>query len=61
MVNSDQKLNEIPIVREYPNVYPKDIPEFPPEREIEFSIDLVPRMGPISISLYRISPDSSSR
>ena len=32
-----------------------DIPEFPPKREIEFSIELVPGMGPISITPYRIS------
>ena len=34
----DQKLNDIPVVREYPNVFLKDIPAFPLEREIEFII-----------------------
>ena len=41
----DHKLDAIPIVREYPDVFPEDIPEFPPEREIEFAIELVPGAG----------------
>ena len=39
----DQKLNNIAIVREYPDIFTEDIPEFPPEREIEFTIELVSR------------------
>ena len=52
----EQKLEEIPVVKEYPDVFPEDIPEFPPEREIEFTIELVPGAGPISIAPYRMSP-----
>ena len=33
----DKKLDDIPVVREYPDVFPEDIPKFPPEREIEFT------------------------
>ena len=51
----DQKLDDIPVVREYPDVFPEDIPKFPPEREIEFTIELVPRMRPISIASYWMS------
>ena len=42
--------------REYPNVFPKDILELPPKREIEFSIELVLGMGPISVAPYRMLP-----
>ena len=52
----DQVSAKIPVVREFPDVFPKDIPEFPSEREIEFSIELVPRMGPISIAPHQMSP-----
>ncbi|RVW18432.1 Transposon Ty3-G Gag-Pol polyprotein [Vitis vinifera] len=38
---SDLKLEDIPIVREYPDVFPEDLPGLPPEREVEFTIDLV--------------------
>ena len=51
----EQVLDEIPVVKEYPDVFPDDIPEFPLEREIEFSIELVPRTGLITIAPYRIS------
>ena len=47
---------DLPIVREFPEVFPEDISGLPLEREIEFSIDLVPGAGPISIATYRMSP-----
>ena len=47
---------DLPVVREFPEVFPKDISGLPPEREIEFSIDLVPGAGPISLAPYRMSP-----
>ena len=52
----EQKLSEIPVVREYSDVFPNDIPKFRPERKIEFSIELVPGTGSISIAPYRMSP-----
>ena len=36
-------LDEIPVVREFPDVFPYDIAELPLEREVEFTIDLIPR------------------
>ena len=56
VIEVDQELNNILIVREYPDVFPEDIPKFPPKREIEFTIELMPVTGPISIALYRMSP-----
>ncbi|XP_016192422.1 uncharacterized protein K02A2.6-like [Arachis ipaensis] len=41
-----QNLDQIPVVRDFPEVIPEDIPEFPPQREIEFAIELVPEAGP---------------
>ena len=41
---------------EFPEVFPEDVPGLPPEREIEFSIDLIPGTGPISQAPYRMSP-----
>jgi hypothetical protein len=48
--------SDIPIVCEYLDVFPDDIMSLPPEREIEFSIDLVPGSQPISVAPYRMSP-----
>ncbi|GAU51960.1 hypothetical protein TSUD_417460 [Trifolium subterraneum] len=49
------KLEEIPVVREFSDVFPEDISDLPPEREVEFSIDLVPGTSPISMAPYRMS------
>ena len=49
---SEQRLSEILMVKEYLDVFPEDILEFPLEREIEFSIELVPRTGPILVAPY---------
>ena len=52
----EQKLDDFLVIEEYPDVFPEDIPEFPPKREIEFTIELVPETGPISIAPYTMSP-----
>ncbi|XP_015969101.1 uncharacterized protein LOC107492575 [Arachis duranensis] len=52
----DQNLEQILIVCEFSEVFPNDIDEFPPKREVEFVIDLVPMAGPISCAPYRMSP-----
>ena len=49
-------LDEIPVVREFPDVFPDDIARLPPEREVEFTIDLIPGTEPISIPPYRMAP-----
>jgi hypothetical protein len=48
--------SDIPIVNELLDVFPDDITSLPPEREIEFSIDLMPGAQPISVAPYRMSP-----
>ncbi|XP_058776820.1 uncharacterized protein LOC131651171 [Vicia villosa] len=47
---------EIPVVCEFSDVFPEDVTSIPPEREVEFSIDLVPGTVPVSITPYRMSP-----
>ena len=49
-------VEEIPVVREFPDVFPDDIAGLPPDREVEFTIDLIPRTEPISIPPYRMAP-----
>ena len=44
------------MVNEFPYVFPDDLPGLPPDREVEFTIELVPRVAPISMSLYRMAP-----
>ena len=49
-------VDEIPVVREFPDVFPDDIAGLPPDREVEFTIDLIPGTEPISIPPYRMAP-----
>ena len=46
----------IPVACEFEDVFPKEITELPPKREVEFAIDLMPGVGPISKAPYRMSP-----
>jgi len=48
---------EIPVVCEFPNVFPGDLPGLPPDRDIEFKIDLIPSSAPISRGPYRMPPN----
>ena len=50
------RLEDIPVVQEFSDVFPDELPGMPPHREIEFSIDLVPGMTHISIAPYRMAP-----
>ena len=49
------KLDDIPVVREFSDVFLKDLPGIPIDREIEFSIDLLPGTSPISKAPYRMA------
>ncbi|GKU89663.1 hypothetical protein SLEP1_g3776 [Rubroshorea leprosula] len=49
------KLEDIPVVREFLDVFPEDLPSLPPDREVEFAIDLVPSTGPTSKASYHMA------
>jgi hypothetical protein len=50
------KLEDIHVVREFPDVFPDDLPRMPPEGAIEFKIELQPGTPPIAKSPYKMSP-----
>ena len=51
----EKGVSDLPVVQEFPEVFPDDVSDLPPEREVEFAIDLVPGTNPISIAPYRMS------
>jgi hypothetical protein len=51
------QVKDIPIVCEYPDVFPDDLPGMPPDRDIEFIIELQPGTAPISKRPYRMPPN----
>ena len=52
----DIRLEDILVVREYAEVLPDNLPGMPPDRDIEFFIELQPRTAPISKRPYRMPP-----
>ena len=49
-------VEEIPIVKECPDVFPKELQGIPPEREVDLSIEVVHGTTPISLAPYRMAP-----
>jgi hypothetical protein len=54
------EVSELPVVCEFPDVFPEDVSELPPEREVEFTIDLIPGTSPVSMAPYRMSASELS-
>jgi hypothetical protein len=51
------EIQDIPVVCEFPDVFPEDLPGLPPERDVEFVIELKPGTTPVSRRSYRIPPN----
>ena len=56
MKKVEPSLSDIPTVCDYPDVFSEELPGLPPQRELEFSIDVVPSATPASITPYRMAP-----
>ena len=52
-----KSLADIPIVCDFPDVFPDDLPRLPPDRDVEFKIELLPGTAPISRRPYRMPPN----
>ncbi|XP_016706988.1 uncharacterized protein [Gossypium hirsutum] len=48
-------VGDISTVREFPDVFPEELPGVPPDREVEFGIDLLPGNAPVSNAPYRMT------
>ncbi|GJX30843.1 hypothetical protein Tco_0240698 [Tanacetum coccineum] len=54
--SDEKKLEDIPVVKEFPDVFPEDLPGLPPVRQVEFQIDLIPGVAPVKLrTTLRIS------
>ncbi|GJX00652.1 putative nucleotidyltransferase, ribonuclease H [Tanacetum coccineum] len=54
--SDEKKLEDIPVVKEFPDVFPEDLPGLPPVRQVEFQIDLIPGAAPVARTPYRLAP-----
>ncbi|GJR93703.1 putative reverse transcriptase domain-containing protein [Tanacetum coccineum] len=52
----EKRLEDISVVKEFPDVFPEDLPGIPPVRQVEFQIDLIPGATPIARTPYRLAP-----
>ncbi|GKF97238.1 hypothetical protein Tco_0293059 [Tanacetum coccineum] len=51
-----KRLEDVPIVQDFPEVFPEDLPGLPPTRQVEFQTDLVPGAAPVARAPYRLAP-----
>ncbi|GJV24591.1 putative reverse transcriptase domain-containing protein [Tanacetum coccineum] len=56
IVRGWKRLEDVPIVQDFPEVFPEDLPGLPPTRQVEFRIDLVPGAAPVARAPYRLAP-----
>ncbi|GJT62697.1 putative reverse transcriptase domain-containing protein [Tanacetum coccineum] len=51
-----KRLEDVPIVQDFPEVFLEDLPGLPPTRQVEFQIDLIPGAAPVARAPYRLAP-----
>ncbi|GKE78639.1 hypothetical protein Tco_1544759 [Tanacetum coccineum] len=54
--SKEKRLEDIPIVQDFPEVFPEDFPGIPPTRQVKFQIDLIPGVAPVARAPYRLAP-----
>ncbi|GKA23398.1 putative reverse transcriptase domain-containing protein [Tanacetum coccineum] len=52
----EKRLEDVPIICDFPKLFPEELPRLPPPRKVEFQIDLVPGAAPVTRALYRLAP-----
>ncbi|GKB14409.1 putative reverse transcriptase domain-containing protein [Tanacetum coccineum] len=51
-----KRLEDVRIIRDFPDVFPDDLPGLPPTQQVEFQIDLIPDAAPVAWAPYRLTP-----
>jgi len=54
---TSRAIKDIPVLCEFPDVFPDDLPGLPPDQDVEFKIELIPGTAPISRRPYRMPPN----
>ncbi|GJT88180.1 putative reverse transcriptase domain-containing protein [Tanacetum coccineum] len=52
----ERRIEDVPVVRDFPEVFPEDLPGLPPTRQVEFHIELIPGATPVARAPYRLAP-----
>ncbi|GJU17946.1 putative reverse transcriptase domain-containing protein [Tanacetum coccineum] len=54
--SKEKRMEDVPVIRDFPEVFPEELPGLPPPRQVEFRIDLVPGATPVARAPYRLAP-----
>ncbi|KAJ0874305.1 putative nucleotidyltransferase, Ribonuclease H [Helianthus annuus] len=54
--SGERKIEDLPVVREFADVFLEELPGLPPHRQVEFQIELAPGAAPIARAPYRLAP-----
>ncbi|GKG47803.1 hypothetical protein Tco_0507288, partial [Tanacetum coccineum] len=54
--SDEKRLEDIPVVKESPDVCSENLPGLPPVLQVEFQIDLIPGTAPVARTPYRLAP-----
>ncbi|GJW22211.1 putative reverse transcriptase domain-containing protein [Tanacetum coccineum] len=54
--SKEKRMEDVPVIRDFPEVFPEELPGLPPSRQVEFRIDLVPGAAPVARAPYRLVP-----
>ncbi|GJW68781.1 putative reverse transcriptase domain-containing protein [Tanacetum coccineum] len=54
--SKEKRLEDVPVTRDFPEVFPEELPGLPPPRQVEFRIELVPGAAPVARAPYRLAP-----
>nr|GFA18355.1 reverse transcriptase domain-containing protein [Tanacetum cinerariifolium] len=55
-VFKEKRVEDVPVIRDFPKVFREDLPGLPPPRQVEFRIDLIPGATPVARAPYRLAP-----
>ncbi|GJW94897.1 putative reverse transcriptase domain-containing protein [Tanacetum coccineum] len=51
----EKRLEDVPVIHDFLEVFPEELPRLPPPRQVEFRVDLVPRVAPVAHAPYRLA------
>ncbi|GJW17970.1 putative reverse transcriptase domain-containing protein [Tanacetum coccineum] len=54
--SKEKRLEDVPVIRDFLEVFPDELPGLPPPRQVEFRIDLIPGAAPVARAPYRLAP-----
>ncbi|GJU39197.1 putative reverse transcriptase domain-containing protein, partial [Tanacetum coccineum] len=54
--SKEKRLKDVPVIRNFPEIFPEELPGLPPPRQVEFHIDLIPGAAPVARAPYHLAP-----